>query len=113
MWRDDIELWLKECQHVLVDLGRVREALQSHELAINAHFAAVQKHETAEQTHEQLLAGSTPGSARENLAEMAAEHQVEASHHQLQREAHERIKKHHHTMIARCSLLLKATQDSM
>lgn len=113
MWRDDIELWRKEHQQVLADLTRLVQVLKTHDHALAAHLSDINTHQAAEQTHERALAGSSPGNATENLAEMAAKHQAEAYHHRQQREAHERIKKHHHSVIARCSMLFKAIPDPM
>lgn len=44
---------------------------------------------------------------------MVIEHQKESEKHARQRSAHDRIRRHHHTIIANWSLLSKAVQHQM
>ena len=51
------------------------------------------------------------GGSGEKLAELAQAHRTEIEHHAHLRGLHEQLKRLHHTIVARCSLLLKAISD--
>ena len=108
LWRDDIAIWQKELKTALTDLTQVEKALHAHEKALEVHAAAVRCYEQDAAAHEHLLAEYEQGGEGDKLVALVQAHQKGADKHAQQRAAHERIKKHHHTVIARCNLLLKA-----
>lgn len=108
MWREDIELWRKEIRQACKDLKGVSAVLDEHDKALQAHTEAIAGHEQSLTDHESALADYERGGQGDKLVVMAKDHKKSASRYEQQRDAHERIKKHHHTIIAQLSMLLKA-----
>jgi hypothetical protein len=108
LWRDDIATWQKELKTALADLAQVEKALREHEKALEVHAAAIRCYEQDAAAHEHLLAEFESGGTGDKLVALVQAHQTGADKHAQQRSVHERIKKHHHIVIARCNLLLKA-----
>ena len=108
LWRGDIASWQNELKAALADLAQVEKALREHEKALEVHAAAIRCYEQDAAAHEHLLAEYEQGDMGEKLIALVQAHQKGADKHSQQRVAHERIKKHHHTVIARCNLLLKS-----
>jgi hypothetical protein len=74
----------------------------------------VRSHEGELREHEEALARYEQGGpGEERLIGMARHHNAEAARHARQRDAHERAKKHQHTVMARWSLLLRALGEAM
>jgi hypothetical protein len=57
------------------------------------------------------LAEYERGGSDAKLVELARAHQAEIEHHSHLRGLHEQLKRLHHTIVSRCSLLLKAVSD--
>lgn len=105
---DDIGIWQMKIDKALGELDYLRSALQDQRKALEAHADAMRLHREHLAKHEKALAEYEKGEPVEELIAMAPDHQKEGAKHGQERNAHERIKKHHHTMIAQFSLLLKA-----
>jgi hypothetical protein len=112
MWMDDIQLWRNEHTKMLTEFQNVHELLQQHQVALESHCEAIQNHEKADGEHELELAGQESGAKPTIGDQMTKTHLSTAKCHAQQREDHERIKRHHHSVIARWSLLLKGMRES-
>ncbi|MCA9137574.1 MAG: hypothetical protein KDB00_12470 [Planctomycetales bacterium] len=112
MWRDDVDRWGKDHEKALVDLQLVQQRLSDHCQAMAAHVNQFDTHEEHVRAHEHNVAEtcrSNEGSGEESFVHG---HTEEATRHQQLRDAHERMKKHHHTVIAHIAGL-KAAFDAM
>lgn len=112
-WQDDIELWRNELEKAEAQLKELENALKAHREALSAHASAIQAREHATNAHETAIAAWESGETGEELPAMAIGHQHESENQALQRSAHDRIRRHHHTVVANWSLLLKAIQRQM
>ncbi len=113
-WRDDVGLWQHEIDKALSDLAGLERTLRGHAEALRGHAEQIRSHEEELREHEEALARYEHGGpGEEKLIGMALYHNAEAALHDRQREAHERIKKHQHTVLARWSLLLRALGEAM
>ncbi len=64
--------------------------------------------------HDRAMSEYQDQGAGERLQEkMASKHRELAERHKTQHEAHERIKKHHHTVIAQLAMLRSAIESAM
>jgi hypothetical protein len=108
LWRCDIGSWQEELRRAVVGLKEIEAALKEHETALQTHAAAIRLREQELATHEHALAEYERGEAGAELLGLARTHKAEAAKHAQQRDAHERIKRHHHEVIAKMSLLHKA-----
>jgi predicted nucleic acid-binding Zn-ribbon protein len=110
MWRDDIEIWQQNHQNALKELNRIAERLTEHMTSLEAHVGQLDSHEANTLQHEHGVAADFR-QQNDPTAHSMSEHVKEATRHQHLRDAHERMKKHHHTVMAHIAML-KATLDS-
>jgi hypothetical protein len=108
MWRCDISVWQEEFKKAAADLKQIEAAVKEHEKALQVHAAAIRLREQELAAHEHALAEYERGETGAELIVLAKAHDKEAAKHVQQRDAHERIKRHHHDVIAKVSLLNKA-----
>jgi hypothetical protein len=108
MWRDDLAIWQQEIDHALGDLRTLEDALREHRKVLQCHLDAIAAEELAANQHEHALAEFERGGPGDDLLQMAKPHQENADKHAQQWQAHERLKKGHHTVMAHWSLLHKA-----
>jgi hypothetical protein len=104
-WHCDVGYWRREYQKALADLKRLEAALREREKALQAYAEKLA-------VHEDFLAGLEH--VAKDLPEGGADEwgtyspgQQEAARHSRQRDAHEMIKRGHHTLLAYWSLLLE------
>jgi hypothetical protein len=113
LWKDELVLWQQELFRAVEDLKKVEVALQAHAGVLENYDATLKHREKAIQQHEAVLAGCEQGcvaKGREAGSRME-EHKEAKDRYPHQREEHETLKKHHHTLIARVNMLLKAIAE--
>jgi len=108
MWRDDLEEWKQEQAQLLSD---IEIALGANVAGLKEHAGSIGEHEKNVVHHEHFIAecerSATP--PPRNVANLFTEdHEKEASKHAGIRQAHERIKRHHHRAMARLAVVLQA-----
>jgi septal ring factor EnvC (AmiA/AmiB activator) len=108
MWRDDVRMWQKELKQVRSELKELKDRLSEHRKALAAHLRGLRKQTRTLGGHEHALAEYETGGVGEDLVALAKAHGQEIDRHTLQREAHERIKKYHHVVIAQWSHFFKS-----
>jgi hypothetical protein len=113
LWRLEIAAWQRELQAAVADLGKLEAALKDHEKALQVHAGAIRTDECDTGEHEHGLAAFEKGGGGSELIDMAKAHEGEISQHELRRRAHERIKRHHHSMMARWNTLVKAIGEEL
>ncbi len=108
MWNFDLKQWRTEQAAALKELQQITELIQSHEKTLTEHEESVEMIEAGLDFHEKNLAESlhSGGDSDSDLDDALVErHNEEASKLAKQREAHERIKKHHHVAMAQITSL--------
>ena len=113
MWRCDIAAWQQEFKTVTQELKQVEAALMEHEQALQIHAAAIRVREQDLTAHEHALAEYERGEAGDQLIALARAHDQEAAKHAQQSEAHERIKRHHHLVMAKVVELRKSLAKAL
>jgi hypothetical protein len=108
MLRCDISAWQEQIKQAIADLKEIETALMEHQKALQTHAAAIRLRELELGTHEHALAEYERGETGAELIGLAKTHDKEAAKHAQQRDAHERIRRHHHNVIGQLSLLRKA-----
>jgi hypothetical protein len=108
MWRDDLVIWEREIEQALADSKQLEDALRAHRKALQDHLEATGAQEQTLYKHERALAEYERGGPGEDLLPMAKVHKENAEKHAKHAAAHERLKRHHHTVMAHWSLLLEA-----
>lgn len=113
-WRKDVTQWHTDVQNARAILKDVRLMLEEHESALNFHAQAIKNHEQSEREHETALSTSDLlGSPSASTDPLAGNHTDEAKAHATQRDAHERMKKHHYILIGRWNAFLVALGEAM
>ena len=108
MWRDDIEEWRKEQAQLFAEL---ETALGAEVAGLKDHATSIGKHDERLLQHERLIAQldhSSEPKASEIDARFADAHRKESKKHDTMRQAHERLKRHHHRAMARLAVVLQA-----
>jgi hypothetical protein len=110
MWRCDIHAWQDEMKKATAELKNVEAALREHEKALQTHAAAIRLREQELGSHEHALVEYERGESGGELIALAKAHEKESAKHAQQRDAHERIKKHHHAALGQMAKLCKALE---
>lgn len=113
LWHDEVALWKKEIADAELHLRDLERALKVHREALEAHSLSVHNRTLHTNQHESAIAAYEAGETGEDLPAMAVAHDREAKSQDLQRKAHERVRRHHHSVMANWSLLLKAIAREM
>ena len=113
MWRDDLEAWKNEQAKLFSD---VEIALGANAAGLKDHVSSICQHEKHVIHHEHSIAESEP-SANPPMRHVAPifvdNHQKEARAHAAIREAHERIKRHHHRAMAKLAVVLQVLRSGV
>jgi len=113
MWQVDLQAWHSEHKKALAELEQIVGLIEKHEEATKQHGQALTALSDEIKKREHQLAEryqKTPGADASELADGHARH---AKALEVVREAHERIKKHHHVAIARVFSLKASLEAAM
>ena len=113
MWRCDIANWQQEQRQAVAALKHIETALKEHETSLQVHAAAIRLREQDLAAHEHALTQYEQGEAPAELIALAQAHQQESAKHTQQGDAHERIKRHHHEVMAQVALLGKSVSKAL
>lgn len=113
LWRDDIRAWQHEVSSAVTDLKEIESLLDSHAASLRTHAAALQLMGLESGAHEHAIVEFEKGATGEELLPLAKKHLTENAHQAQQRDAHERIKHYHRTLIAKVNQLIKTARNSM
>jgi chromosome segregation ATPase len=114
LWNDEIAVWQEELNGALAELKRLEAVLREQQTNLEAHRQAVATHEQHLAAHERTLAAfERGGPAGNDLLTMAKGHGHEVPRHARRRNAHERLKRRHHALMAHWSPVLKALAEAM
>jgi hypothetical protein len=108
LWRDELAIWEREINQAIQDSPRLEKALQAHKEKLQKYAASIRLHEQDFASHEHVLAKYERGETPDELVAQAQEHGRESERHNMQRCAHEEIKKEQHELLARWKLLFSA-----
>lgn len=111
MWLHDIANWDKESEHAVSELKQIIEDLHNHMSAYENHRKAIMEEIELLGKHEKDLVELEEGS--ETDIKLANYHYRIGEKHKNFQQAHERIKKYHHKMMALISSLKKAIEGGM
>lgn len=113
MRRCDIAAWQEEIKTAAAELKEIEAAIKEHESAMQVHAAAIRLRQQELMAHEHALVEYQRGETRAELISLAQAHDKEATKHKQQLDAHERTKRHHHTIMAQLSMLRNAVAKPM
>jgi len=104
-WRDELAVWQGELKQAGPMLERLQRILQEHASKLEVHAGSIGLAEEACDAHERCLVQAARV-ATPSKAAPGGEHFVETYDHAQQREMHESLKRRHHTLLARLSMLM-------
>lgn len=112
-WREEAGFWQDEAQRAIEDLKQVQSAFDAHVDALREHAAAIEHQDQFVVEHEHSLAEVLAQGVDPDKQRLEGHHDEESIRHGAQRAAHERIKRHHFSTIARWQLLLRSLGEAM
>ncbi|MGD2075242.1 MAG: hypothetical protein PVI91_00855 [Gammaproteobacteria bacterium] len=112
-WRSDIEQWKSELQAAVRDLDTIAEAMRDSLLALENHGDTVWEHVQRLKAHELVVDEEAKEGANRTDREWATRHEAESSRHDRLSDAHERIKRHQHGMVAEVKRLLERMMEAV
>ena len=112
-WRVDIASWRREHELALSELAKLEEVVHQHGDALDAHAEAMERQQDSLRDHERAIAEFKREGGGQLQKAMRNEHREHAELHNVQRAAHERMKKHHHTVVAHLTMLRAAIDAAM
>ena len=113
-WRSDIDEWNKELRMALADLREVEDMLRDSLDALAVHADSVWESEQRRHAHElELREEMKTGAEKKTDKAWAQLHREHAAQHQRLSDAHARIKKYQHKVVAEVRRLLRAARKGM
>ena len=113
-WRTDIEEWNKELRTALRDLREVEDMLRDSLDALAVHADSVWESEQRRCAHELALREEVKSGAEKKTDKFWFKiHRAHATRHERMSDAHSRIKKHEHKVVAGVMRLLRAARKGM
>jgi hypothetical protein len=113
LWEDEARIWRKEMDAALAELKKLEAVLHDEHASLDAHAEAVHDLRQKRSSHEWALADYERGGCDQTLIALAKKHEREAEEHLQRRHAHERVRQHHHKVMAYWRLLFKALSKEM
>jgi hypothetical protein len=112
-WRLDIERWQAEHTSAVTRLAEMQKVVADHGESLAEHARAFRKIEEAIADHEREIANQQRGAGGQPYDVMANRHQEEEGVFSRQKDAHERIRKHHEAVMAQLEALECAAGSAM
>lgn len=112
MWRSDLAIWQHELADAVVDVEQLKKALEAHGERLRQHAATIRVDELEADGHEHAIVDYEQGGTGTDLPEYAQKHTRETDRQAKDRQAHEQLKRLHHTILAQWRLLLKSLTET-
>ena len=113
-WRSDIDEWKKELRTALGDLREVEDMLRDSLDALAVHADGVWENEQRRCAHElELREEAKTGAKKKTDKAWAKLHRKHAARHERMADAHNRMKKYQHKVVAGVTRLLRAARKGM
>jgi hypothetical protein len=111
--QEQLSHWRQEFREALGNVERLKNALTCHDEALQKHAEELDRECTRLQQHEHALVEYERGGTGAELVSMVQQHKDELARQSRARATHERIKKHHHSLMAQWRLLFDAMTNPM
>lgn len=113
-WRVDIDAWRGELRAAQATLAEVEDMLRDSLEALEAHADAVWESTQRARAHELALRQEAmTGEPHKSDRQWVAVHHRQAARHERLADAHARLKRHHHAVVAGVMKLLKRARAAM
>ena len=110
-WQDDLALWHQELIRAGEELRKAGAILDAHASGLDAHARLLRRETEEVEDHEHLMACVARHQADHDRVAQAGGHDAEATRYTRLRDAHERLKRYHHQLMAKVSVLAKAVAE--
>ena len=108
MWSLDLKMWEEEMDALKKTLQFINDAVKYHEEGLMDHLKMLIDHRNRLNQHERDIKFVVEGTGLDT--KLSDLHKDEAYHHERYMEAHERLKKYHHKLMAMTRGLKKAIE---
>jgi hypothetical protein len=103
--------WHRELIEAGEALRQAGAAVDAHAAGLGSHMRRLHREAEAVGDHEHLIACVARHQADHDRIAQAGGHEAEAARYRRLLHAHGRLKKYHHTLMAKVSVLAKATAE--
>lgn len=113
MWRDDIQLWQQEREDCIAEL---LEAISRHDRAMECHSNSIVDHQSAIEDHEHFIAECEQKMNTEDKGQVETFMETHYGESALQtdlRASHEKIKRRHHTVMAKLAMVVASLKHGL
>lgn len=101
-WTEDIAHWQAQHKDMLADFLCLEAAIRKYGAALESYAADIDRHEKTLHRHEHgIVELIRHARGMEQQEHMVQTHKTIAAQHESQRQAYERIKRHHYVMLTR------------
>lgn len=112
-WQHDLSTWRQELASAIAELRRAEVALEDHRRALESYGDELQGEKDILVEFEVAVGDFESGESVPGAVTPAEMHEVRAGRHPHLWDAHERLKKYHHSVVAKITMLLKALAEPM
>lgn len=112
-WMADVDVWKKEIKHALSDLDDIEAMLLDCLEAAQTHCDNVWENRQRLKAHEMTLGKESRLNENKTDQQWKHRHEQQASDHVKLADAHERIKKHHYSMLSETKKLWNKAFESL
>ncbi|HWB14316.1 MAG TPA: hypothetical protein VG826_34135 [Pirellulales bacterium] len=112
LWENEARIWRDEIDASLAELQKLETVLCKERSSLDAYGETIRGLRQNRAWHESALSGCAPVGGDDGLIALARKHAQDANKHLRLRHAHERIKQHHHTVMAYWRLLFNALSSA-
>jgi hypothetical protein len=109
---NEVAAWQQELAAARSEVSKIEVALREHENALETHAAALRGCQQNILAHEHALAEFERGKTGKEILELPETHHGEHQERIQQLAVHERLKKHHYTIISLLELVTRAITNS-
>lgn len=112
-WQSDVTAWKQEFEAALADLREIEGMLKDSLDGLGVHGDAVWEALQRVQAHEQVIDEESRLGENRTDREWRTTHEALSSQHVRVADTHERIKRHHHDVVAEVARMLKQIRSPM
>jgi len=110
---DDLSMWQTEYERALASLAMSESVMRDHGAALGEHRLTLSRQERALGEHEESVAAMQQAGVDDATDPRDEMHAMVAHSHSAQMAAHERVKAHHHKVVAEVTRLRKVLESAM
>jgi hypothetical protein len=112
-WQQDIERWQAEHKSAVDRLGKMQNVIREHGECLQEHARTFREAQDAIAAHEREIAEQSSGTGNQPQDVVANRHREQEGEFEKHKNAHERIRKHHESVMSQIRALESSAAAAM